>query len=142
MDLPVFPIFTLKVTKDCVIAGGGGGDPLYGKRNGIVVYDLTTYKGICFCETDDIIDKIAITELKKNVFNDDLKIEKKNKKKLKKMQKMQLKLSEKGTEIIICACGITNFYIMKLIDDDIKILKKLEFRVDSIFYNGLSNFFK
>ncbi|KAM0688051.1 hypothetical protein COBT_000692 [Conglomerata obtusa] len=60
MDLPVFPIFALKVRHTYVIAAGGGGDPLYGKKNGIVVYDLTTYVGLCYCETDDIIDRIEV----------------------------------------------------------------------------------
>lgn len=59
MSLPVFPVFALKVESPYVIAGGGGGNVKYGKKNGIVIYDLTTCKGHAFFETTDVVDSLT-----------------------------------------------------------------------------------
>lgn len=57
--VPAFPIFTLSVQSPFVIAGGGGGDIKYGKQNGIVIYDLTTYKGYAHYETNNVVDNLT-----------------------------------------------------------------------------------
>jgi hypothetical protein len=60
MGFPVFPIFGVKVKKKKVIACGGGGDKAYGKKNGIVVLDETTYKDLAFYETDDLFENVEV----------------------------------------------------------------------------------
>ncbi|KAF7683964.1 hypothetical protein TCON_0833 [Astathelohania contejeani] len=62
MNYPVFPIFTIAVKGDRVIAAGGGGDPDFGKRNGVLILDLTTYNDLGYYETPDLISDIYVYE--------------------------------------------------------------------------------
>ncbi|ELQ73791.1 hypothetical protein THOM_3293 [Trachipleistophora hominis] len=56
----IFPLYTLTLTHNVVIAAGGGGDPLFGKKNGIVIMDSTTAKELIFFKTEDIIRSVRV----------------------------------------------------------------------------------
>ncbi|KAM0678476.1 hypothetical protein BDAP_000876 [Binucleata daphniae] len=194
MDLPVFPIFDIKVVDEFVIASGGGGDPLFGKKNGVVVYDLTTYKGICFCETDDVIEKIKICD-QSSKFGADLDDKKKMKEGFscdsdeitekydedtkksdvedgknevnkhdilegnrhnvnetdndnvknnkilgandKTLVANENNVAVNGKTYFIIACGLKNFYYITLHKNEMKLIQKIEGRVDCCYYNEI-----
>lgn len=60
MEAPVFPIFTLKVKNNLVIAGGGGGDKKFGKANGVIVLDRVSMRDMGYYETSDIVVDICV----------------------------------------------------------------------------------
>lgn len=73
MKAPVFPVFSLKTYYNYVIAAGGGGSKDFGKKNGILILDETTYKDIAFYETEDIIVGLSISRGEMCLEIDDLR---------------------------------------------------------------------
>ena len=59
MQLPTFPIFSMKHMNNKIIAGGGGGNEEYGKKNGIVVYD-NECNLVAYFHTEDVILDIQL----------------------------------------------------------------------------------
>lgn len=106
MSLPVFPIFALQVDSPYVIAAGGGGNIKYGKRNGIVVYDLTTNIGITFYETTDVVDFLVTW-----------------------------RRIGKEDEIVIVACCQDSMHILELKRQKIKLIYKFPYRCTFAYFN-------
>lgn len=59
MQLPTFPIFSMKHMNNKTVAGGGGGDPQYGKKNGILIFD-NEGDPIAYFATEDTIRDIQV----------------------------------------------------------------------------------
>jgi hypothetical protein len=128
MKAPVFPVFSLKTYNNLVFIGGGGGNEHFGKKNGVVVLDETTYKDIAYLDTEDIILGICISISEISIEEDE---EDEN-----KIETPKDTLINSNDFCVYLSCrGTNNLYIVKYENDKLFLIKKIEKTVSSQIFN-------
>lgn len=163
MKAPIFPVFALKTLKNQVIIGGGGGNEHFGKKNGVILLDETTYKDLDYLETEDIILGISIYEPGVNELNlkeDDLDWDEHDEGLDKSfhfnedskssvevsstsseseiIEESRKEIEIKENEVFLSCRGTNNFYLLKLVDSKFSLIKKVNKEISvQYFINSL-----
>ncbi|EPR80064.1 hypothetical protein SLOPH_1791 [Spraguea lophii 42_110] len=153
---PVFPIFSIKVINGRVLIAGGGGDINYGKKNGMVILDLSTYKEYSYLETEDIITHIDVQD------NDEFTVTEEQKSNNQSLGRKcedevfkygarlydPLEMNEdtdfsifsdhdKELESLLVAIGSVNFYVVSLKNSVLRIMYKIRNKVNQVKFNSI-----
>ncbi|KAK1347424.1 hypothetical protein CWI37_0391p0030 [Hamiltosporidium tvaerminnensis] len=146
MQAPVFPLFNLKFYKGKVFACGGGGDTRFGKSNGIIVLDSTTYEDISYFESSDLLINLKIydpTEIRDELQEDTISFVEEE----RKIQQSEPKVELEETEIekrlysktndmlYIATYGTDYFYLLSFSTNKFEILSKLKIKITHVFFN-------
>lgn len=127
MKAPVFPIFSLKTFNNYVFVGGGGGNEMFGKKNGVIALDETTYHDIAYLETEDIILGICIS-------NSDILLEE-DELDWKEHENSKSEIINKDYATFLSCRGTNFLHIIKFVDNKFTLIKRIEKDVSCQIFN-------
>ncbi|KAF9764600.1 hypothetical protein NGRA_0429 [Nosema granulosis] len=162
MKAPIFPVFALKTVHNKVVIGGGGGNEHFGKKNGVILLDESTYEDLDYLETEDIVlginvytpgeneldlkeDDLDWDEHTNNINNDDdantKNITKENDENgdLSSLSSNSSDPSNDNSDVYLSCRGTNNFYLLKLSGSKFNLIKKIskvvscQFFINSLF---------
>nr|AGE96318.1 hypothetical protein ECU09_1720 [Encephalitozoon cuniculi] len=150
-----FPVFTLQAKAGFVIVGGGGGEKEFGKTNGIKVLDALCSKELAHYSTDDIIVDIGVFSSEDEfpqVGEDDMSWDEydeenpdslhggstsadgphhKDSSSNDKNAKDVAETKDRHPTLYLAASGERSFYLLRLCDNDLALIKKVDKKVSS-----------